>query len=155
MHRYIFGVIEVARAHPELIVFLDIFDDVKLYRNDFHRVQSTVIQRPTTEIDTQTELHPVTSCIDQNYTWNVWDFRRKAIQLANIRKCQTTSAQTFVTFERFGVSTQMSSPGTDGTQTRADAATNVPRPQVYCRNIRGVSVQTDAKFVNLTRPIDE
>lgn len=149
-HRYIFSVIEFSRAYPELIVFLDIFEDVKLFRDDYHRVQSNVVIKATNEIDTQTELHPIPQNRDKDYTWNIWDLRRRAIQLANLRNCKTSSVQTTVTYERFGVNCQTYSPRTTECQTMTQTGTNVPQPQVYVQHIHGVSPERLAEQVNLT-----
>lgn len=107
-----------------MIVFLEIFEDVKFYRDDYHRVQSNIVQKSTAEVEVQTETHPVPRCQDKDYKWNVWDYRRKAIQLANIRKCKTTSAQTTVNYQRYGAATQTWSPRENGAQTNTDNCTN-------------------------------
>lgn len=39
--------------------------------------------------DIQTPLHFVERNFDPNYFWNEWELRKKAIQMANIRKNQT------------------------------------------------------------------
>lgn len=71
----------------------------------------------------QTETHPVPRSHDKDYTWNIWDYRRKAIQLANIRKCKTTSTQTTVNYQRYGAATQTWSPRENASQTNADNCT--------------------------------
>lgn len=155
LYRYIFSVIEISRYHPELIVFLDIFDEVKLFRDDYHRVHSNVVLKATNEIDTQTDLHPIPFKRDKDYTWNIWDLRRRAIQLANIRKCNTTSAQTSVSYERFGVKIQTWSPRTSSCQTMTDAATSIPKPQVVIEHTRGVSPDRLVTQVNLTLNVED
>lgn len=153
--RYIFSVIEIGRAHPELIVFLDIFDDVKSFRDDYHRVECSIQPRLSISIDTQTETHPIPCNIDKEYTWNVWDLRRKAIQLADIRKCKTSSTQTNVQYQRFGINTQTWSPRDSSCHTKHDGATNVPKPQTYVRNIRGSDNAINSQQVNLTRYVED
>lgn len=55
--------------------------------------------------------------IDTSYRWNEWDLRREALQMANIRKKQTTGAQTDLSnFKRDG-ETQVYLPKELGTQT--------------------------------------
>jgi len=39
--------------------------------------------------DIQTPVHFVERNFDPNYFWNEWELRKKAIQMANIRKNQT------------------------------------------------------------------
>lgn len=29
----------------------------------------------------QTELHPISSHIDANYIWNIWDYKKKVCQM--------------------------------------------------------------------------
>lgn len=51
-------------------------------------------------VDVQTELHPIPANKDVNYMFSVWDLRRKGLQMANLVKCKTTSAQTVHSFHR-------------------------------------------------------
>ena len=44
----------------------------------------------------ETPLHFVEKNIDPNYCWNEWELRKKAIQMANIRKTQTRGDQTLL-----------------------------------------------------------
>ncbi len=39
--------------------------------------------------DIQTPVHFIEKNFDPNYFWNEWELRKKAIQMANIRKNQT------------------------------------------------------------------
>ena len=47
-------------------------------------------------IDTacQTDCHILPPTQDKDYEWNEWEMRRKALKLANLRKCVTHSTQT-------------------------------------------------------------
>lgn len=65
----------------------------------------------------ETPLHFMESNIDGNYHWNEWELRRKALQMANIRKKQTSGTQTDLSnFRRDGES-QVYLPKEDSTQT--------------------------------------
>jgi len=65
----------------------------------------------------ETPLHFVESNLDGNYHWNEWELRRKALQMANIRKKQTSGTQTDLSnFRRDGES-QVYLPKEDSTQT--------------------------------------
>lgn len=65
----------------------------------------------------ETPLHFVESNIDTNYHWNEWELRRKALQMSNIRKKQTSGAQTDLSnFKRDG-ETQVYLPKDSTTQT--------------------------------------
>lgn len=73
----------------------------------------------------QTDVHPISSNIDYNYSWNVWDLRRKAIMLANARSCSTISAQTDLNYHTFGVGTQTYDGKVNENQTTVETGTNV------------------------------
>lgn len=40
---------------------------------------------------TETPIHFIDKNIEPNYHWNEWDLRKKALQMANIRKKVTVS----------------------------------------------------------------
>lgn len=145
---------------------------MKQFRDEFRRAEikkSKSINSST--IDTQTELHPLLFNIDKNYVWNGWDLRRKAIQFANLRKCDTKASQTQLTYQCYDIDTQTwsdetikSSQKAQETQTTHDGFTNIPKPQVYNRNVRGVDLNaeddstgknTNVKQCNLICAIDE
>lgn len=104
-------IIEAGRHRIELIRLLDTYEHMKHYYYEaysacgpFEVVADTA--KPTAEVEVQTELHPIPYNIDKDYMWNVWDIRRKAIQLTNLRKCKTKSAQTMMSYQRYNVQTQ-------------------------------------------------
>ena len=41
-----------------------------------------------------TQVHFVERHIDPSYSWNEWELRQRALQVANLKKCKTTSMQT-------------------------------------------------------------
>lgn len=65
----------------------------------------------------ETPLHFVENNIDGNYHWNEWELRRKALQMANIRKKQTSGTQTDLSNFRRDGETQVYLPKEDTTQT--------------------------------------
>lgn len=73
----------------QLILLFDIYNVIKLSKNckvdvDARVDQSEVDGEATsTEREVQTELHPVPYNKDETYVWNLWDFRRKTIELAS------------------------------------------------------------------------
>lgn len=74
----------------QLILFFDIYELVKLAKScqidaDVSIAHSDGTKRgtSTTEQEVQTELHPVPFNKDDNYVWNLWDFRRKAVELVS------------------------------------------------------------------------
>lgn len=62
--------------------------------------------KKSVEVEIQTELHPVPFEKDEKYVWNLWDLRRKAIELADLRRKKTTSAQTTMTYHRLEMAQQ-------------------------------------------------
>lgn len=86
-----------------LIVFFDVYDELKLSGVKCHVVIPTTDSKDDCETlqmkdqSTQTELHPIPQFIDKDYHWNLWNYRQKAMELANLRRKKTKSAQTMVT----------------------------------------------------------
>lgn len=81
-----------------LIVFFDVYDELKL-STKCHVVIPVDLREKSEppqmkDQSTQTELHPIPQLIDKDYEWNLWVYRQKAIELANLRRKQTKSAQT-------------------------------------------------------------
>lgn len=52
----------------------DVDDQVELYESHYNGATSN-------EREIQTDLHPIPYHKDENYVWNLWDLRRKAIEL--------------------------------------------------------------------------
>ena len=70
------------------------------------------------------------------YEWNEWEMRRKAIKLANLRKCVTHSTQTvFSNFKREN-ETQVYLPKDNWGQTKRDGDTSVPKLKTYYHGLR-------------------
>ena len=44
--------------------------------------------------ESQTVVHPVDEHIDRDYEWNEWALRKKALDIANLRRKRTHSQQT-------------------------------------------------------------
>ena len=64
----------------------------------------------------ETPVHFIEKNLDPNYCWNEWELRKKAIQMANIRKTQTRADQTILSNFRVDSDTQ--------TYLKKDAETN-------------------------------
>ncbi|KAM3187625.1 hypothetical protein ACTXT7_001973 [Hymenolepis weldensis] len=91
----------------------------------------------TADQEIQTEVHPTATYIDSNYTWNEWELRRRALQLAYIRKCVTHSMQTELSnFRRENV-TQVYLPKENSSQTKREDYSQVPKPSVFIQGLRG------------------
>ena len=57
--------------------------------------------------DCQTVVHPVHEHIDRDYEWNEWALRKKALDIANLRRKRTHSQQTELSHFRRGNQTQV------------------------------------------------
>lgn len=98
---YLKKVISICRTNPELIHLLklqDEFPDASLAallqgKDGMHPLFS--ISAPLmVDKGMETPTHFVEKHIEPNYHWNEWDLRKKALQMANIRKKQTVTCQT-------------------------------------------------------------
>jgi lambda repressor-like predicted transcriptional regulator len=108
----------------------------------------------TDNAEIQTELHPIDKNIDRSYFWNIWDLKRRAIQLANLSHCKTVSSQTLKSFFRNNLRTQTYDKKEQISQTKRDNYSNVPKPSMFIFGLRGR--KDDKQFiVDLTRPVDE
>uniref|UniRef100_A0A674MAZ6 Cilia- and flagella-associated protein 206 n=1 Tax=Takifugu rubripes TaxID=31033 RepID=A0A674MAZ6_TAKRU len=106
------------------------------------------------ESGTQTVLHPVATNIVRAYEWNAWELRKKAIHTARLLTKATQSTQTHLSSLRRENATQTWPPKDAASQSRRDAESNVPRPQVYLMGLRGQR-NAQAIKVDLSRAVDE
>jgi hypothetical protein len=81
---------ELMMSNVQLTLFFDVFNIVKaskLYKTDVEASMDQFEPRQSeakaTEQEVQTDLHPIPYHKDESYVWNLWDFRRKAIQLVS------------------------------------------------------------------------
>lgn len=119
-------------ANVQLILFFDIYKAIKLAKcspidvdgilSEQQRQQP--LKKKSVEMETQTELHPVPFHKDEKYVWNLWDLRRKAIELADLRGKKTTSAQTALTYHRLDVAQQHYENREKSLQTRESKKSN-------------------------------
>lgn len=97
--------------NPELALFFDMYDllqphGIKSNQVTFDHRQATDASIEQCSIGIQTDVHPIPYAKDKHHTWNVWDLRRMAIQLANLEKCATKSTQT-ACHSSFGTQTNL------------------------------------------------
>ncbi|XP_066277480.1 cilia- and flagella-associated protein 206-like [Branchiostoma lanceolatum] len=155
---FILQVAECAKKSPELIQLLELHQQFATITPYAQGDQGRMIEKPVTKCDsgTQTDTHFMESNIVKSYEWNEWELRRKAIKLANLRKKVTHSQQTNLSNMRRDNVTQVYLPKDQGSQTKTEDGTNVPKPQVYLAGLRGGGVQpTEMVKVDLTRDVDE
>ena len=104
------------KSSIQLILFFNIYNAIKLIKSSpidvdalMEGASTSAGQRHETfsvEREIQTELHPVPFYKDETYIWNLWDLRRKAIDLANLRRKKTSSAQTLLSYHRLDIASQ-------------------------------------------------
>jgi Domain of unknown function len=117
--RYEFAMGQLVRDKVQLISLLGAFDTLQ---------QQASEARPEfvagmCEVEVQTELHPIPFRQDKDYVWNVWDLRRKAIQLTDLVDRRTRSAQTAMSYGSYGVNVQATLPKKGQGQTQKEAYT--------------------------------
>lgn len=78
-------------SNVHLILFFDIYNIIKLTKScqvdvDVHADEGDARSdgATSTEREIQTELHPIPFHKDESYVWNLWDLRRKAIELVSV-----------------------------------------------------------------------
>jgi hypothetical protein len=104
------------RRSIQLILFFDIYAALKSMKYcpiDVEALldgsQSTTArddEAVVVEREVQTDLHPVPFHKDETYVWNLWELRRKAIELADLRRKKTTSSQTALSYHRLHIASQ-------------------------------------------------
>ena len=87
-----------------------------------------------------TPVHFIDKHIEPNYHWNEWDLRKKALQMANIRRKQTVSIQTELSNFRIDNETQVWLPKDDSTNTGINSSTNTELPKTYIVGLRDKNV---------------
>ncbi|NXT67503.1 CF206 protein, partial [Chaetops frenatus] len=151
--------IEKAKEYAELIQLLELRHQFEyLVPHAQARSGKKGSMKPPAKHDsgTQTDTHILPPTIVRSYEWNEWELRRKAIKLANLRRKLTHAMQTDLSHMRREKFTQVYLPKDVGTQTKCDNSSNVPKPQIFLKGLRGGSSPTTHMVtVDLTRPLDE
>ena len=145
--KYLMSVVEQCRRMPELIHLLkmqDHFPDASLAallqgKDGMHPLFS--ISAPLmVDKGVETPVHFIEKNIEPNYHWNEWDLRKKALQMANIRKKVTVSAQTELSNFRIDNSTQVWLPKENATNTGINVSTNTVLEKTYIVGLRDKNV---------------
>lgn len=148
IERFISKISNRARVSTELINL------VQLQRQFQSLANQNSMNKPQPRLQsdagTQTDTHIKPSYIDKEYEWNEWEMRRKAIKLANLRKCVTHSTQTvFSNFKRENES-QVYLPKDNWGQTKRDGETSVPKLKTYYHGLRGKTEPGSFKQIDIT-----
>ncbi|NXY64345.1 CF206 protein, partial [Callaeas wilsoni] len=151
--------VEKAKKYAELIQLLELrhqFEYLVPYAQARNANKCSMKPPPKCDSGTQTDTHILPPTIVRSYEWNEWELRRKAIKLANLRRKLTHAMQTDLSHMRRENFTQVYLPKDVGTQTKRDNSSNVPKPQIFLKGLRGGSSPTTHMVtVDLTRPLDE
>ncbi|NWT98919.1 CF206 protein, partial [Urocynchramus pylzowi] len=151
--------VEKAKKYAELIQLLELhhqFEYLVPHTQARKTSKGSLKPPPKCESGTQTDTHILPPTIVRSYEWNEWELRRKAIKLANLRRKLTHAMQTDLSHMRRENFTQVYLPKDAGTQTKRDNSSNVPKPQIFLKGLRGGSSPTTHMVtVDLTRPVDE
>ncbi|NXC09882.1 CF206 protein, partial [Orthonyx spaldingii] len=151
--------VKKAKEYPELIQLLELRHQFEyLIQHAQARNANRCLIKPLPKCDsgTQTDTHILPPTIVRSYEWNEWELRRKALKLANLRRKLTHAMQTDLSHMRRENFTQVYLPKDVGTQTKRDNSSNVPKPQIFLKGLRGgSSPTTHMDAVDLTRPLDE
>lgn len=91
----------------------------------------------TRDASTETPVHFIERHIDNNYHWNEWELRRRALKIVNLKNCVTTSQQTDNSHFRRDNETQVYELREKDTQTRREKGTNPPIVTTYIAGLRG------------------
>jgi hypothetical protein len=82
----------LARRKPELINLLNMKNRLILLQNIKELVREPPLLPLTDNAEIQTELHPIDKNIDRSYFWNIWDLKRRAIQLVTASNVECVRA---------------------------------------------------------------
>ena len=144
---YLQQIVDQCRRMPELIHLLkmqDHFPDASLAallqgKDGMHPLFS--ISAPLmVDKAIETPTHFIEKNIEPNYHWNEWDLRKKALQMANIRKKVTVSVQTELSNFRIDNSTQVWLPKENATNTGINVSTNTVLEKTYIVGLRDKTV---------------
>lgn len=107
LYRCLEKIVAVLREMPQLIIFFDMYDEMKANVIRPYRVENRQAASATSRsVEIQTETHPIPYNKDPNYTFSIWELRRQAIQLANLRASRTRSTQSDASVFRRNVTSQ-------------------------------------------------
>lgn len=134
------GVLDKCRKNPELIHLLRLEDSFKELQWG-SKLQNKASTKLLVDKGSETPLHFVEKNFDSNYCWNEWELRKKAIQMANIRKRKTKATQTILSNFKVESETQTWLMKDKGTNTGINAGTNPLRPRNYILGLRDQNTQ--------------
>nr|CAH7735061.1 unnamed protein product [Callosobruchus chinensis] len=108
-----------------------------LYKDEkvVHKEPIEYVPKRDAAITTDNEV--VLSGFDCNYSWNPWDYRRKALQEAKLKGMATKAVQCTSTYLQTAIRVQTDHKITKETQSKRITYSNTPTPLTYIRGLRG------------------
>ncbi len=141
---YLEGVLEKCRKNPELIHLLRMdenFKHLQITNININEKQTKLSTKLLMDKGIETPLHFQEKNFDSNYCWNEWELRKKAIQMANIRKRKTKATQTILSNFKVDSNTQTWLLKEKSTNTGISTGTNPIRPKNYILGLRDKNTQ--------------
>ncbi|XP_053619660.1 cilia- and flagella-associated protein 206-like [Plodia interpunctella] len=135
--RYINEVLDFARNNPHVIHLLNIIEDVRQVKDLDVLVVKYVPKICVMEKDVQTEPHPIDEYIEKDYTWDLWEWKRRACKWASIVNCRTHSTQTIYSHLRSEIQCQTAEPRDKCQQTKKETGMNTVPRNVFLWGLRG------------------
>ncbi|XP_046973172.1 cilia- and flagella-associated protein 206-like [Vanessa cardui] len=135
--RYVNEVLEFARNNPHVINLLYILEEVKSVRTIDNLVTRVFPKTKISDKVVQTDIHPIDGHIEKNYSWDMWDWKRRACQWATIVNCRTHSTQTDYSHLRSEIHCQTVEPRDKCLQTKKDSGINTNPRDVFIWGLRG------------------
>ncbi|XP_063980157.1 cilia- and flagella-associated protein 206-like isoform X2 [Diachasmimorpha longicaudata] len=95
-NRFLHEAFDFIRRHPEYIHLFQVQEDIENMNNgnEFLDTEHTLEKQQNQTC--QTDVHFVTPRIEPKYQHSIWEYKKKALKLANVLDCVTKSTQTSI-----------------------------------------------------------
>ncbi|XP_060528945.1 cilia- and flagella-associated protein 206-like [Cylas formicarius] len=129
--------LELARREVHLIKFLNLeqtlrnLADAKLL---IIRDQTAKIEQTRSAV--QTEIHPITQNMQRDYQWNIWEYKRAVLRMANVINSRTVSTETAKNQFESSHHTQTHEMKEKYTQSRKAKYTNTAQTMKFITGLR-------------------
>lgn len=160
--RFIKGTIRCAAHSPELIHLLRLQDNFPaacitsiLHGEGSARGPKSLALSAAQKRDasTETPVHFLTKSIQVSYHWNEWALRQRALQMANLFQCATTSQQTDASHRRRVNDSQVYPKREASTQTRRTTGTRPIQHVQYFAGKMLLAESFDATWFHIEKSI--
>ncbi|XP_004933014.1 cilia- and flagella-associated protein 206 [Bombyx mori] len=135
--RYVNEVLEYARNNPHVINLLNIVEDAFSVKDIDNLITKHEPKTKVSDKDIQTETHPIEEHIERNYSWDLWEWKRRACKWATIVNSRTHSTQTDYSHLRSEIHCQTFENRDKSLQTMKSAGINTIPNKVFVWGLRG------------------